>query len=523
VTDSRRAGQVIPIIDLFAGPGGLGEGFSAFVPTNGRSGFKIALSIEKDATAHQTLELRAFFRLAKRAEIRRAYYRFIRGELTRTELFSAFPKEASSAQSEAWCQELAEASHSRVTRRVARALRGSETSILIGGPPCQAYSLVGRSRNAGNPQYRERDDKRHTLYQEYLRVLSKQLPCVFVMENVKGLLSATYNDQRTLYRILNDLQDPLRALGRKRGTKKEERYTILALGRCDEQYDAFDAAPNGPSQYVVKCEEHGIPQSRHRVILVGVREDFLRAERLFLPTCLAPTTGDFLGGMPALRSGITGVDDSSEAWLRTISSALNDSWYNSLETSDTAVAEKIDWAVNRAIKLKRERGAEFFPAEISRDEGDSPYYDPMVGGLANHSARSHMPEDLKRYLFASAFAAVHHKSPTLVEFPKSLLPDHRNVGSALSGGLFADRFRVQPRDRPSTTITSHIAKDGHYYIHYDPSQCRSLTVREAARLQTFPDNYFFCGPRTAQYHQVGNAVPPLLARQLARAISDYLG
>jgi len=523
VTDNRSAGQVVPIIDLFAGPGGLGEGFSSFVPAKGRSGFKIALSIEKDATAHQTLELRAFFRTAKRADIRSAYYRFIRGELTRTELFSAFPKEASSARSEAWCQELAEASHNRVTRRVARALQGSEISILIGGPPCQAYSLVGRSRNAGNPHYSERDDKRHTLYQEYLRVLSKQLPSVFVMENVKGLLSATYNEQRTLDRILSDLQDPLTALGRKRGIKKEQRYTILALGTCDEQYDAFDAPRIGLSQYVVKCEEHGIPQSRHRVILIGVREDFLRAKRLILPRSPAPTTGDFLGGMPGLRSGITGVDDSSEAWLKTISSALNEAWYDSLKRSDSAVAEKIDGAVTRATRLRRERGAEFFPAEISRDEEGSPYHDAMLGGLANHSARSHMPEDLKRYLFASAFAAVHHRSPTLPDFPKSLLPDHRNVASALSGGLFADRFRVQTRDRPSTTITSHIAKDGHYYIHYDPSQCRSLTVREAARLQTFPDNYFFCGPRTAQYHQVGNAVPPMLARQIARAISDYLG
>jgi DNA (cytosine-5)-methyltransferase 1 len=145
------------------------------------------------------------------------------------------------------------------------------------------------------------------------------------------------------------------------------------------------------------------------------------------------------------------------------------------------------------------------------------YLDSRLHGVCNHSTRGHIFEDIQRYLFASCFAQT-GSSPGLRDYPPELLPKHKNAIS----GHFNDRFRVQAYGRPSTTITSHISKDGHYYIHPDPHQCRSLTVREAARLQTFPDNYFFCGNRTQQYVQVGNAVPPLLACKIAKIVRDFL-
>jgi len=133
-----------------------------------------------------------------------------------------------------------------------------------------------------------------------------------------------------------------------------------------------------------------------------------------------------------------------------------------------------------------------------------------------------MASDLHRYLFVSTYASVFNHSPKLNDFPVDLLPNHKSAILKNNSIAFSDRFRVQLRNRVATTITSHISKDGHYFIHYDPVQCRSLTVREVARLQTFPDNYHFEGTRTSQYHQIGNAVPPYLAKQIAEVLKDVM-
>jgi len=144
-----------------------------------------------------------------------------------------------------------------------------------------------------------------------------------------------------------------------------------------------------------------------------------------------------------------------------------------------------------------------------------------MDGITHHISRAHLVEDLERYLFASSFSQSEKSFPRMRDYERlspSIMPDHDNAKT----GKFEDRFRVQLPDIAATTVTCHISKDGHYFIHYDPEQCRSFTVREAARVQTFPDNYLFCGARTAQFHQVGNAVPPYLAYQIGVIVKDLL-
>lgn len=516
----------IPVIDLFAGPGGLAEGFSAF-QFGDKNIFKICLSIEKDSYAHSTLELRSFYRQFPRNRLPKEYYAYLRREITRTELFDTYPEQAETAQKEAWCAELGakHVTEEEIDSRINTALGNYKKWVLIGGPPCQAYSTVGRSRNKGNKEYIAEKDIRHFLYREYLRIIARHWPPVFVMENVKGILSAKVNNSRIFDRILADLHDPLEALkgnGYSAGTGYK--YKIYSLAK-PVSHPASDFQPQySPADFLVMSEKYGVPQTRHRVILIGVREDYdVAAPMPLSPRGKPVTAASVLDDLPKLRSGLSREKDTDARWKEKILEILDPPLFDAIyDEREKNVWNKIGETLYEfSTPQKYTRGGEFIPcSKITRTGW---YGDPQLMGVCNHTTKAHMASDLHRYLFASCFAAVHDRAPSLPDFPKKLWPEHKNAHKAKRSGNFSDRFRVQLATKPATTVMSHISKDGHYYIHYDPAQCRSLTVREAARLQTFPDNYFFEGPRTQQYTQVGNAVPPLLAFQIAEIIYDLLG
>ena len=468
------------------------------------------MSIEKDPQAHKTLRMRSYVRkiLNDDGSIPQVYLRYMRNRDSKTweELIDYRPNQWELACKEALCATLVEGDNSLVELASKRlnVWRSKNDRyaplVLIGGPQCQAYSLVGRSRRAHDENFDK--DVKHTLYKCYLSFIRGLSPDIFVMENVKGLLSARHNGQDVFEHIYADMQDA--------------GYEIRSLVVKD---------PQNPVDYVVEAEKYGIPQMRHRVILLGVKEGSGMSTGILVPS-----------RKMSLRSALCGLPK-----IRSAFSMNNPGWKSMNWATYIDEAAKRLLADQSCAELKpvlEEVVSSRPPKKAMKDTvtGDKGPYERWYRGrfrksklLANHESRSHLAKDLDRYLFCAAYAAVHGRPARLEEFPDALLPQHRNVlenvEEVKSGGgyEFNDRFRVQIYDKPSTTITSHIAKDGHYYIHPDPTQCRSLTVREAARLQTFPDDYLFEGNRTSQYTQVGNAVPPLLAQQIAVVVARALG
>lgn len=513
---------VVPVIDLFAGPGGLGEGFESL---ESDISFRNVLSVEKDRFAYATLKLRAFFRQFPRGKAPEDYYRYLLGEIDREQLFTAYPDAVMRTRAIVWGAELGSPSISsvEVDGRIATALDERRPWVLIGGPPCQAYSVAGRSRMGRADVYRE--DGRHQLYRHYLRIIARHGPDVFVMENVKGLLSSKLDNTRIYDQLMMDLAEPCQradSVDLHGATDPPlAGYRIMALSEPSVMDDLFQTYSARGADYLVEAERHGIPQARHRVFLLGVRMDRYPGRLGSLPSRSPVSVDAVISDLPGLRSRLSRESDSASEWAGAIQEQLD---ALAVDEVNPAVLERMRAASGQNHRYQ-EIGGRFLPGEPSPRTHADWYVDPRLGGFLNHETRSHMRSDLLRYLFAACYAEQHRVSPKLHEFPEELLPRHKNVHRALKSrhDYFTDRFRVQLADEPARTVTAHIARDGHYFIHPDPTQCRSLTVREAARLQTFPDNYFFEGPRTEQYVQVGNAVPPLLARQIAKIVAGILG
>ena len=508
----------VAVVDLFSGPGGLGEGFSACYGPGHRR-YQIVLSVEKNRFAHSTLLLRAFLRKFQTG-LPSEYYEFLNGTISEPNWPHLYPEEWRAALEETRCLELGKSETTAFLKQKIKELRDEygDRTVLIGGPPCQAYSIVGRARSAGIADYIPHKDERHFLYQKYVEVVATLRPAATVMENVTGMLSSAVKGDSIFRKVMADL----------RNAAGPDSYRLFALSPSTNA-DYANAEPL-PSDFIVRTEDHGIPQARHRVIIVGLRRDIAenlpvrllpRLERRKGKVCVA----DVIGAMPTLRSHLS-RGDSTAAWKAAIWKASELVKSSSLPLSlPPGARNEFLSAVSSARKVadgyiplsSEEHGCVGLPDSCPVCLRDW-IYDERLERLPNNDTRAHMPADLARYLFAAAFGHACKRTPMAADFPLVLAPNHKNWRS----GKFNDRFRVQLADQPSSTITSHISKDGHYFIHPDPGQCRSLTVREAARLQTFPDNYFFKGSRTQQYIQVGNAVPPYLALQIAESLWKVL-
>lgn len=529
--------MTIPVIDLFAGPGGLGEGLSRSC-----ADFRIVLSVEKDGMAFETLRLRAAHRALLRMVSREAREWALWDEIVETAPWNTVFEQlvnkggnmirtaCREADQEAWHFELGHTQRRVISTRIRERLTPyaangglPDNVVLIGGPPCQAYSVVGRARNRGKEGYKAEDDHRHFLYREYLDVINEFKPAVFIMENVKGILSSTVEGRQIFETITNDLRHPGLACG---NDTNGPAYVLVALahgaeGDCEPTHTAED--------FLIAAEKFGLPQARHRVVICGIRKDIFRKAGNHVPP-LTPVDSipviNAIGDLPRLRPNVS-FRGQGLSWTQSLSLPLMD---KALEQLRSRGGEDSLLAANMVYHRMQIRtsvedpgpGSNRMRRQTAPGVLQDWYLDRPTSLLTNHESRSHMPEDLLRYFFM-AVAGLRGSSPRLADFPPCLLPQHKNVDpDNLGAAIFKDRFRVQLAHMHSMTITSHIGKDGHAFIHHDPLQCRSLTVREAARLQTFPDTYVFLGNRTSQYTQVGNAVPPLLASKIGEIVASVL-
>lgn len=404
-------------IDLFSGAGGLSEGFI-------RAGFTPISHIEMSSHACETLKTRNVFHHLNAEGRIDEYYDYLRGEISKEQLYASVPE---TVLDNVINEVISEKNIGDIFNRVDNLIGRQDDQnirLIIGGPPCQAYSELGRARDENGML----NDPRNFLYKLYVRFLVRYQPDYFVFENVPGIKSAKGGE-----------------------TYKNIKKFMRRVGYVVEVKE-------------LNAKDFGVLQSRVRVIIIGWRKgtnlgypEFQNIEQNFI-------VNDILSDLVALQPG---------------------------ETNNTYSDE---------------------PNEYLNDTGIRSDEDV----LTHHIARSHNDRDRQIYRYA-----INKWNEEQVRLKYTDLPEH--LCTHKNRKSFLDRFKVVAGDlKYSHTMVAHISKDGHHFIHPDINQCRSLSVREAARIQSFPDNYYFEGPRTANFVQIGNAVPPLMAYRIAIEILEQL-
>jgi len=400
-------------IDLFAGTGGLSEGFI-------QTGAKPIAFIENDADACSTIRTRQAFHYLKENGKLRYYWQYLRKAINRDKLYKFTPD---AILESVICEDIAPETISSLIERIN--LKEEKLDILLGGPPCQSYSHAGKSRRE-----KIKDDPRNWLYKSYARFLKELRPKVFVFENVMGFRTA---GDSTYY----------------------ENFKRI-VSRAGYKVDST----------VLCAADFSVLQNRKRLIIIGWRKDIDFNYPVFKKEKNGYLVGELFEDLPAIKAG---------------------------ESLD-----KLEYLTKPKGYLKKTNVRNGCPV------------------LTWHESRPNNEVDLEIYRFTVDLWNNKRKRLIYSDLPERLRT-HKNLVS------FKDRFKVVAADLPaSQTILAHIAKDGHYYIHPDIEQNRSISVREAARLQSFPDDYYFEGSRCSALRQIGNAVPPLMARKIAEKIKEML-